>query len=304
MASPENATLVAGLRATLQQADLTTIPAMREWLERTCGAFPVAPDVRCTAAEGCPVPAEWIRAGVTADQGHSDGALLYLHGGGYAIGSIATHRALVAELARAAGVPALVIAYRLAPEAPFPAAVEDATAAYRWLRAQGIPAARLAIAGDSAGGGLTVATLVALRDAGVPLPAAAACFSPWIDLEGLGASMQERAERDPLIQKEGLLQFAATYLAGAAPRTPLAAPLYADLAGLPPLLVQVGECETLYDDAARLTERARKSGVAVTFEPWEDMIHVWQLFAPVLPEGRDALAGAGRFIAARLAPRS
>ncbi|HEY2386951.1 MAG TPA: alpha/beta hydrolase [Candidatus Binatia bacterium] len=297
MASPENATLVASLRASLQQTNLTTIPAMRAWFEMTCGTLPVAPDVRCERVTAG-VPAEWIRAG--AGGGASDAALLYLHGGGYAIGSINTHRALVAELARAARVPALAIDYRLAPESPFPAAVEDATAAYRWLLARGIAPSRLSIAGDSAGGGLTIATLVALRDAGVPLPAAAVCFSPWIDLEGLGQSMSERASRDPLIQKERMLAFAAAYLGGKDPRTPLAAPLYADLTGLPPLLVQVGEEETLYDDAVRLVERARKSGVDVTLEAWAEMIHVWQLFAPVLPEGREALSAAGRFIGARL----
>ena len=295
MASPENAILVATLRASLEQADMSTVASMRAWFEMTCGTIAPAPDVtRETVSAG--VPAEWICAGPV----RTDAAILYLHGGGYVIGSINTHRALAAELGRAAGIAALVIDYRLAPEAPFPAAVDDATAAYRWLLARGIAPGRLAIAGDSAGGGLTVATLVALRDAGLPLPAAAVCFSPWVDLEGIGESMTERAERDPFVQKEGLLELAATYLGGKDPRTPLAAPLYADLAGLPPLLIQVGEAETLYDDAVRLAERARKSGVDVTLEPWADMIHVWQLFAPVLPEAREALAAAGRFIAARL----
>ena len=297
MASPENATLIASLRASLQSG-ITTIPEMRAWLETTCGTFPIASDVTCERVTADGVPAEWIRVGGAS--GRPDAALLYLHGGGYAIGSINTHRALVAELGRPAGTPALAIDYRLAPESPFPAAVEDATAAYRWLLAQGIAPSHLAIAGDSAGGGLTVATLVALRDAGLPLPATAVCFSPWIDLEGLGRSMIERASRDPLIQKEGMLQFSAAYLAGKDPRTPLAAPLYADLTGLPPLLIQVGEEETLYDDAVRLAERARKSGVDATLEAWAEMIHVWQLFAPVLPEGREALTAAGRFIGARL----
>lgn len=299
MASPENATLVAALRASLQQADLSTIPQLREWFEMTCGTFPIAPDVTCERVSAG-MPAEWIRVGAAPSGGTPDAALLYLHGGGYAIGSLNTHRALVAELARAAGVPALAIDYRLAPESPFPAAVEDAAAAYRWLLGRGITPSRLAIAGDSAGGGLTIATLVTLRDAGVPLPATAVCFSPWVDLEGLGQSMAERGPRDPLIQKEGMLEFAAAYLGGKDPRTPLAAPLYADLTGLPPLLVQVGEEETLYDDAVRLVERARKSGVDVTLEAWAEMIHVWQLFAPVLPEGREALTAAGRFIGARL----
>jgi acetyl esterase/lipase len=298
MASAENATLIASLRDSLETASITTIPEMRAWFEMTCGTFRVAPDVTCEPVTASGVPAEWIRVG--AGGSTPDAAILYLHGGGYAIGSINTHRALVAELARAAAVAGLAIDYRLAPESPFPAAVEDATATYRWLLAQGIAPSRLAIAGDSAGGGLTIATLAALRDAGVPLPATAVCFSPWIDLEGIGQSMTDRASRDPLIQKEGMLTFSAAYLAGKDPRTPLAAPLYADLTGLPPLLVQVGEDETLYDDAVRLVERARKSGVDATLEAWAEMIHVWQLFAPVLPEGREALTAAGRFVGARL----
>ena len=163
----------------------------------------------------------------------------------------------------------LVIDYRLAPEHPHPAAVEDSVAAYRWMLAQGLKPARIAVAGDSAGGGLTVATLVAIRDAKLPLPGAGACLSPWVDLEGIGESMTTKADVDPIVQKAGLLQMAAAYLGGKAPRTPLAAPLYADLSGLPPLLIQVGTAETLLDDASRLAERARKAGVTVSYEPWE-----------------------------------
>jgi monoterpene epsilon-lactone hydrolase len=152
------------------------------------------------------------------------------------------------------------------------------------------------MAGDSAGGGLTVATLVALRDAGEPLPAAGVCESPWIDLEGLGESMTSRAHLDPMVQKERLLRYAQWYLSGAEPRTPLAAPLYADLTGLPPLLIQVGTAETLYDDAARLADRARAARVDVTFEPWDEMIHVWHLFAARLPEGQQAIERVGAFV--------
>jgi len=225
-----------------------------------------------------------------------DAAMLYLHGGGYVVGSLATHRALVAAIARAAAIPALAIAYRLAPESPFPAALEDATAAYRRLLAQGIAPERIVVAGDSAGGGLTLATLVALRDAKTPLPAAAVCLSPWVDLEGVGESMTARAARDPIISKELLVWLAGKYLGTHDCRTPLAAPLYAELGGLPPLLIQVGEAETLYDDAVRIAERAAKAGVAVTLDAWPEMVHVWQLFAPMAPEGRDAIAAIGRFI--------
>jgi acetyl esterase/lipase len=222
--------------------------------------------------------------------------MLYLHGGGYVIGSLTTHRGLAGRLSQAAKARVLLIDYRLAPEHPFPAAVEDATAAYRWLLAHGCTPARLAIAGDSAGGGLTVATLVALRDAGQPLPAAGVCLSPWTDLEGLGESVTSKASADPIVQKEMLLRLASCYLGDADPRTPLAAPLYADLRGLPPLLVQVGTAEILLDDALRLAERAKAAGVAVTLEAWDDMIHVWQLFAPLLPEGQQAIARIGEFV--------
>src|SRR6202795_3038223 len=204
------------------------------------------------------------------------------------------------RISRASKARVLGLNYRLAPEHPFPAAVDDSVAAYRWMLAQGLKPNRIAVAGDSAGGGLTVATLVAIRNAKLPVPGAGVCLSPWIDMEGLGESMKTRAAADPVVQREGLLGMAAAYLGGQNARTPLAAPLYADLKGLPPLLIQVGEAETLLDDSIRLAERARKSGVDVTLEPWADMIHVWQLFAPVLPEGSEALTAAGRFIAARL----
>jgi acetyl esterase/lipase len=222
--------------------------------------------------------------------------MLYLHGGGYVVGSIATHRGLAGRLSQAAAARVLLVDYRLAPEHPFPAAVDDAASAYRWLLAQGIESARLVIAGDSAGGGLTIATLVALRDAGVPLPAAAVCLSPWVDLEGSGDSVTTKAAADPLVQKDMLLQLGAWYLAGADPRTPLAAPLYADLRRLPPLLIQVGTAEILLDDATRLAEKATAAGVKVTLESWEDMIHVWQLFAPMLPEGQQAIERIGVFV--------
>ena len=233
----------------------------------------------------------WCAPGADASR-----VLLYLHGGGYVIGSIDTHRSPAGRLSRAAAARVLIIDYRLAPEHPYPAAVQDATAAYRWLLRNGATPARTVIAGDSAGGGLTVATLVALRDAGDPLPAAGVCLSPWVDLEGIGESMTTRASADPIVQKPGLLWFASLYLGGADPRTPLAAPLYADLHGLPPLLIHVGTAETLLDDATRLAERAKAAGVDVTLEAWEDMIHVWHLFAPMLPEGQQGVERVGEYI--------
>ena len=259
--------------------------------------FPVAADVKCEPVNAGGVKSEWVTA-PGADAGR---AVLYLHGGGYVIGSINTHRDLASRISRAAKARVLLIDYRLAPEHPFPAAVEDSVAAYRWMLAQGLKPSRIAVAGDSAGGGLTVATLVAIRDAKLAIPAAGVCLSPWIDLEGVGDSMKSKASVDPMVQKEALLEMAKHYLKGQDARSPLAAPLYADLAGLPPLLVQVGTAETLLDDSTRLAERARKAGVKVTLEPWENMIHVFQVFAPMLDEAQQAIDKIGEFVRANAA---
>ena len=238
------------------------------------------------------VPAELVSSG----EASSGRAILYLHGGGYVIGSPATHRELARRLSVAADADVLAIDYRLAPENPFPAAVEDAVSAYRWLVGQGCDPTGVAIAGDSAGGGLTVATLVSLRDQGLPLPACGVCLSPWVDMEGIGDSMTSRAALDPMVQREGLVAMAEIYLGGADSRTPLAAPLYADLHGLPPLLIQVGTSETLYDDATRLSTRAEAAGVETCFESWDEMIHVWHLFAPMLDDGQRAIERIGEFV--------
>jgi acetyl esterase/lipase len=194
----------------------------------------------------------------------------------------------------------LLIDYRLAPEHPFPAAVDDAAKAWRWLLQQGFTSDRLAIAGDSAGGGLTIATLVNLRDRKLGLPACAVAISPWIDLEGQGASITTRAAQDPMVQKAGLLWMAGLYLAGKDPRTPLAAPLHADLTGLPPVLVQVGTAETLLDDATRLAEKLYRAGGDVRLAVWPDMLHVFPFFAPILSEGRDGCREIGQFIRDRM----
>ena len=268
------------------------IEQRRAAFEAAVSIFKAADDVRCDPVDAGGVPGEWI----SAPGADPDRVIYYLHGGGYSMGSIKTHREMVSRIARASGARALAIDYRLAPEHPFPAAIEDSTKAYRWLLSTGVDPARLVIAGDSAGGGLTVATLVALRDAGDPLPAAAVCLSPWVDMEGLGESMTTKAEADPMVNREDLIEGAQAYLDGADPRTPLAAPLYADLKGLPPLLIHVGTAETLLDDSTRLADRAKTAGVDVTLEPWDDMIHVWQFMASMLPEGQQAIDRIGDFI--------
>jgi epsilon-lactone hydrolase len=274
-----------------------TVQDMRTNFDQMGALFPVAADVKCEPVNAGGVKAEWVTA-PGADAGR---AVLYLHGGGYVIGSINTHRDLAARISRAAKARALIIDYRLAPEHPFPAAVEDSVAAYRWMLASGLSASRIAVAGDSAGGGLTVATLVAIRDAKLANPGAGVCLSPWVDLEGLGDSMKTKASVDPMVQKDALVEMAKHYLAGQSPRSPLAAPLYADLAGLPPLLIHVGTAETLLDDSTRLAERARKAGVKVTLEPWENMIHVFQIFAPMLDEAQQAIDKIGEFVRANAA---
>jgi monoterpene epsilon-lactone hydrolase len=249
---------------------------------------------RVTAAG---VPAHWFR-GEGADASR---VILYLHGGGYCIGSVGSHRDIIARLCLASGATALALDYRLAPEHPFPAQLDDALAAHRWLLAQGVDPARLVVAGDSAGGGLTISTLVALRDRGETLPAAAIVFSPWVDLEVTGASMRANIRYD-YVSADTLRALARCFVgAGGNLRHPLAAPLHADLRGLPPLLVQAGGAETLLDDARRIAARARDAGVDVTLEIEPDMIHVWQSFAAILEPGRAALARAGAFVRAQTA---
>jgi len=292
MSQQQLQTIVEMLRSQPVVNPNASVEEARAGFEQVASMFPVDADIKREVVIAGGVKAEWVSAPDT-DAGR---AVLYLHGGGYVIGSIDTHRSLAARLSRASKARVLAIDYRLAPEHPHPAAVDDSVAAYRWMLTQGLKPARIAVAGDSAGGGLTVATLVAIRDAKLPLPGAGACLSPWVDLEGIGESMTTKAGVDPIVQKAGLLQMAAAYLAGKDPRTPLAAPLYADLSGLPPLLIQVGTAETLLDDASRLAERARKAGVTVSYEPWESMIHVWHLFAPMLDEGQQAIDRIGEFV--------
>jgi monoterpene epsilon-lactone hydrolase len=292
----QNLEMIVKMLRARKTEKIPPIEDMRAYLEKMGSFFPVAKDIVCEPVDANGIPAEWIIAPGAAQ----DLALLYLHGGGYTIGSINSHRHLASRLSKSAKVRVLAIDYRLAPEHPFPAALEDARAAYRWLLAQGFCQAKLAIAGDSAGGGLTMAVLVALRDEDAGLPAAAVCMSPWVDLAGTGNSMRTKAEVDPMVRQDGVRMMAKMYLGQADATTPLASPLYADLSGLPPLLIQVGTSEVLLDDAVRLAERAKSAGVNVTLEQWEDMIHVWQFFASMLPEGGQAIERIGQFIQAML----
>jgi len=270
------------------------IEQARAAFDAVANMFVIPEDVRRQPVDVDGTPGEWIWAGEP-----SDAVVYYLHGGGYVIGSVNSHREMISRIARASGGRALAIDYRLAPEHPFPAAVEDAAKGYRWLLKQGISPKNIVIAGDSAGGGLTAATLVALREAGDPLPAAAVCISPWTDLEATGESVVTKKDVDPMIRPEDLKAGAARYHGDTSPRHPLVSPIHADLSGLPPLLIQVGTSEVLLSDAQRLAERAKAAGVEVTLEEWEEMIHVWHFFAFMLPEGQQAIERIGEFVRAK-----
>jgi monoterpene epsilon-lactone hydrolase len=245
---------------------------------------------------------EWL----TPESGETDAVVLYLHGGGYCLGSLDSHRNLGGRIAIAAGCPVATLDYRLAPEHPFPAAVDDATAAYLDLLALGVRPEAIAIAGDSAGGGLTMATLLALRSAGAPLPAAAVCLSPWVDLTQSSAAYQRLADLDPMVTRSGLDLMAEVYLGEADPRTPLASPLFAEhLGGLPPVRIEVGECEVLIDDATHLAERLQLAGVSVSLTVWPELIHVFQAFpGSLVPEADQSIAAVGSFLAGHLGPAS
>jgi phosphinothricin tripeptide acetyl hydrolase len=283
--------------AKLPPSDSLTVAERRAQYERAEKAFPTPPEVKVERVSAPVAPAEWLRPpGAAAGR-----VVLYLHGGGYVIGSPRSHRHLAAAVAAAGQASALLLDYRLAPEHPYPAAVDDATAAYRWLLDQGIAPGHIVIGGDSAGGGLTVATLLALRDARLPLPAGGVCISPWVDLTFSGASYRTRAAVDPIVTRPGIDEMARAYLGTTSARAPLASPLFADLRGLPPLLIHVGSDEVLLDDAVQLADRAKAVGVDATLEVWDRMVHVWHWFLPMLDEAKSAVDGIGRFIQTRAA---
>ena len=265
----------------------------RQRIEEVGATWPVADDIKTTAVDVNGIRGEWT----TAPGSDATRALLYFHGGGYCSGSIRSHRSLVAEAGRSAKVRTLAVAYRLAPEHPFPAALDDALTAWRYLRGQGFAPDHIAIGGDSAGGGLTIALINQLRAAGEPLPGCAWLISPWTDLTLTGPTLASKDAVDPLIHKAYLAELADAYVLRDMDRTdPRVSPLFADLAGFPPTLIQVGACETLLADATRFAASAGAANVAVTLEVWPDMIHAWPLWNKHLEPGRRALANAGRFI--------
>lgn len=300
MASEEFHSVVESIRQVMgslgDQPVHIDIEAMRSTLDMTTSMMPMPETAKVIAVDASGVPSQWVYDPDTSN----DFRLLYLHGGAYVAGGFASHGALAARLSKASGCAVLMADYRLAPEHLFPAAVDDAITAFRWMSENSPigpgPASRTFIAGDSAGGGLTLATLLALRDAGGSLPNAAVTLSAWTDLALTGESLQTQAAVDPMIDPRLMPEAPSLYLGPVDPKTPLASPLYGDPTGLPPLLLQVGDAEVLLSDTTRFAKNAEAAGVDVTLEIWPEMFHVWQIMAPLFPEAQQAIDRIGEFI--------
>ncbi|MFC9839635.1 alpha/beta hydrolase [Rhodococcus sp. NPDC127530] len=292
--SPEFTELVGRLRRSPFRADTTTVPELRANFEKFAASFYNPPTAEFVPDSANGVDVEWVRT-PGCDRSR---VVLYLHGGGYSIGSIAAYRDFCARISDGSGSAVLSVGYRLAPEHQFPAALDDAVTAYRWLLDTGVPADRIVVAGDSAGGGMTVATMVALRDAAVALPAGAVCISPLADLAHTGESVHEKAYADPIVTPEGSHSYAVRYLGEHGdPTDPLASPLYADLHALPPVLIQCGTAEVLLDDSLRLARKIRDAGGVVDLDVWPGMIHIFPFFASTIPESQQALRYLTAFVA-------
>jgi acetyl esterase/lipase len=263
--------------------------AFDKWAEQSIALSPEA-RLEHVVADG--VPCIWARMPGTS----TARTIVYYHGGGYLLGSATAYAGFGAALSAAADAQVLVVDYRLAPENPHPAALEDSATAYRWALRQGADAGSTVVAGDSAGGGLALAVIDSLRAAGESLPAAAVCLSPWVDMTFAGESYLTNAGVDPIITKELLGGCAEAWLAGQDPEQPSASPLFADLTGLPPTLILVGSCEALYDEAVKLAHRAAEDGVDATLAVGDDMHHIWPVMSSFLPEAKESLAQIGEFV--------
>jgi monoterpene epsilon-lactone hydrolase len=292
--------LLERLRRLPPQATLT-LAQLRAQYERAQVVFPLTGEVTLQVLDTGSVRGEW-----PLPAGAGDGVVLYLHGGGYVVGSPRSHRHLAADIALAAGARTFTLDYRLAPEHPFPAALDDAVAAYRWLiESLRVKPGCIVLAGDSAGGGLVLTTLVALRDAGLPLPAAGVCISPWTDLScSLPACDPQRPSHDPLIDHAVLRAMAHATMGRRSLRDPRVSPLFADLRGLTPLLLQVAGGEALVDDARQLAIAASEAGVHTTLEVWPRMVHVWHWYARMLDEGQRAIERVAQFMHGALRQRA
>ena len=282
-----------GARRFVRRHRRPTVEAARQNIVAAARWLPNPPaGTKFLAVDAGGVPGEFVATAASRLDRH----VLFLHGGGYVTGSSALYRHFTWRIATAARARVLAINYRLAPEHPFPAALDDALAAFRWLLAGVADPQRTAVMGDSAGGGLALALLLRLRDHGLELPAAAVVLSPWTDLALTGASLSLHAKSDPMMDAGYARLFADCYLAGADPRNPYASPLYGDPVGMPPTLIQVGSDEILRDDAVRMAEILHAAGCRARIEVWPRMPHAWHLFAPVLPEAREAIARIGDFV--------
>jgi len=295
MTSQESQTIRAGFVNDAESLDVPLETQRREWEEAAARAqLPPGVTVESVLADG-------IACEKVSSAGADPSRLLFhIHGGGFTSGSCVTHRELAAHLSLATGIPVLLPDYRLAPEHPFPAALDDCVSVYRWLLRTGIDPKRIVFGGDSAGGGLALSTLLCLREGGEPLPAAAILLSPWTDLTLTGESLVLRAQLDPLNSHQGLQTAADLYVNDEDPTNPLISPVHAELRGLPPMLIQVGDHEILLSDSTRLAGRAEAAGIETQLEIWPEMWHVWHFWAAGLPEARQALDGVGRYARQKL----
>ena len=291
MPSPEHETVANILQESMSLIDSVDLEVQRRTYDDMLGAFPVPEGVALIGDNIEHIPVEWI------EPGSPQGTLLYLHGGGYTTGSIVAFRALCAAIALHTRCRVCLIDYRLAPEQPFPAAVDDAILAYRWLLdTKKVNPSSIAVGGDSAGGGLTLATLINVRESQLPLPGCASVFSPWTDLSNSGESMARGNVDDPILTKDSADSLAQLYCPTGMLTDPLVSPLYGDLTGLPPIQIQVGTRESLLDDARRFAAKARRASVEIEYFEGDGLIHVWPLVAPRAPETSAALTRMGSFI--------
>jgi monoterpene epsilon-lactone hydrolase len=293
MASPQYKAFVEKMAANPAPPPAKDLAESRARIDAAMGNLPLAEGTSSVAVDANGVEAFWQ----TRDGATDDPALVYFHGGGYRLASALAYRAYCSNIVKHGSMSVLNVHYRLAPEHPFPAAIDDAVAAYQWLLDQGTPPARIVIAGDSAGGGLSAALLLALRDRGLPLPAGAALLSPWADLTNSADSYTRNAESDKLFSLTSATEATGLYLQGQDPTDPLASPVLGDWKGMPPLMVVCGDIEVLLDDARKITEVARAAGVDVELRVYEDMPHVWQLSYPAFPEAVEAFDQLRDFVA-------
>lgn len=299
MISPEAAELNASFRSDIKESGMFTVPfdeQRRNWDEFGKSIPEYSPDVSIEQVDCDGIPCEWV----VAPDVDENKILLHFHGGGYVIGHPSGYRNYNSRISEAVGARVLAVDYRLAPEHPFPAAFEDTLRAYKWVLAQGCEPAQIGFTGESAGGGLVLATLLAARDEGVPLPAAAVAISPWVDLTNTGDSHVFNADADPMLEPMVLDPYTAAYLNGADPKNPLASAVCAELSGLPPIYILVGSTEVLLDDARALFMNASRAGVNTTIEVAPEMPHIWPIFAYQLPEGRSAITRMSAFFGAHI----